>query len=204
VVEAARRLFLAHGYAGTTVADIAREAGVAVQSVYSAGTSKAALLQLVVDSAVAGDDEDVKLLDRDPFRAVGEEPDPTRQVEMIAALIASTQERSAAIQVVFRQAAAVDESIAESLDAELERRHATFAALIAAIPEHRLRQSRAESTDLAWAIGSSEVFLLLRTRRGWDPDHYLESMSRVLVDLLLTPIDPRATASTPRSSSSST
>jgi hypothetical protein len=59
---------------------------------------------------------------------------------MIAALIASTQERSAAIQVVFRQAAAVDENIAANLDAELERRHATFAALIATIPEHRLRQ----------------------------------------------------------------
>jgi AcrR family transcriptional regulator len=185
VVAAARRLFLAHGYTGTTVADIAREAGVAVQSVYSAGTSKAALLQLVMDSAVAGDDDDVKILDRDPFRAVADEPDPTRQVEMIAALIASTQERSAAMQVVFREAAAVDETIAAHLDAELERRHATFAALIATIPEDRLRQSYEESTDLAWAIGSSEVFLLLRTR-GWDPSHYLESMTRVLVELLLT------------------
>jgi AcrR family transcriptional regulator len=187
VVAAARRRFLAQGYSGTTVVDIAREAGVAVQSVYKAGTSKAALLQLVVDAAVAGDDEDVKVLDRDPFRAVTDEPDPVRQVEMMAALIASTQERSAAMQVVFRQAAAVDETIAANLDAELERRHATFAALIAAIPEDRLRHSRDESTDLAWAIGSSEVFLLLRTRRGWDPDHYLESMTRVLVDLLLTP-----------------
>jgi AcrR family transcriptional regulator len=187
VLDAAGRLFLARGYTGTTVADIAREAGVAVQSVYSAGTSKAALLQLVVDSAVAGDDADVEILDRDPFRAVAEEPDPTRQIEMIAALIAATQERSAPMQVVFRQAAAVDETIAANLDAELERRHATFAALIATIPEDRLRHSHEESTDLAWAIGSTEVFLLLRTRRGWDPDHYVESMTRVLVDVLLIP-----------------
>jgi AcrR family transcriptional regulator len=186
VVDAARHLFLTHGYTGTTVADIARAAGVAVQSVYSAGTSKAALLQLVMDSAVAGDDEDVKILDRNPFRAVAEEPDPIRKVEMIAALIASTQERSAAMQVVFRQAAAVDETIAAHLDAELERRHATFAALIATIPENRLRQPHDESTDLAWAIGSTEVFLLLRTRRNWDPDHYLESVSRVLIEILLT------------------
>ena len=106
---------------------------------------------------------------------------------MLAALIAATQERSAGIQVVFREAAAVDETIAANLDAELQRRHATFAALIATIPEDRLRRSHEESTDLAWAICSSEVFLLLRTRRGWDPDHYLESMTRVLVDALLVP-----------------
>jgi AcrR family transcriptional regulator len=187
VVEAARRLFLAQGYTGTTVADIAKEAGVAVQSVYTAGRSKAALLQLVVESAVAGDDEGVMLVDRDPFRAVAEERDPVRQVEMLATLIAATQERSAAVQLVFRQAAAVDDTIAANLDAELERRHATFATMVDMLPEHRLRQSPEETTDLAWAIGSTEVFLLLRHRRGWDPEHYRESITRVLVDQLLTP-----------------
>jgi AcrR family transcriptional regulator len=186
VVDAARRLFLARGYAATTVADIATEAGVAVQSVYKAGTSKAALLQLAMDATVAGDDEEVPLLDRDPFRAVIDEPDPERQVAMIAALIASTQERSAPMQIVFREAAAVDETIAARLDAELERRHETFAALVGAIPEDRLRHPRDESTDLAWSIGSSEVFLLLRNRRAWEADHYLASMTQVLVDVLLT------------------
>ena len=37
VVEAARGLFLTKGYVATTMAEIAREAGVALQSVYSAG-----------------------------------------------------------------------------------------------------------------------------------------------------------------------
>lgn len=185
VVDAARRLFLTRGYSATTIADIASEAGVAVQSVYKAGTSKAALLQSVVDVMVAGDDEDVQLLDRDPFRAVAEETDPERQVAMIAALIASTQERSAAIQIVFREAAAVDDTIAATLDAELERRHATFVGLVGAIPEDRLRHSPEVSTDLAWAIGSSEVFLLLRMRRGWDADQYREVMTQVLIDVLL-------------------
>src|SRR5437588_10112945 len=56
VVEAARRLFLARGYVATTVADIAKEAGVALQSVYNAGRSKADRLQHVPDLAVARDD----------------------------------------------------------------------------------------------------------------------------------------------------
>jgi len=53
VVEAARHLFLTRGYVATTVADIASEAGVALQSVYKAGQSKADLLHLVADIAVA-------------------------------------------------------------------------------------------------------------------------------------------------------
>ena len=47
VVEAARRLFLTKGYVATTMAEIAQEAGVALQSVYSGGKSKADLLHLV-------------------------------------------------------------------------------------------------------------------------------------------------------------
>ena len=52
VVEAARRLFLEKGYVATTMADIRKEAGVAIQSVYNAGRSKADLLHLVNDIAV--------------------------------------------------------------------------------------------------------------------------------------------------------
>src|SRR3974390_2602982 len=70
VVEAARRLFLARGYLATTMADGPREAGVALQSVYKAAQSKADLLHLIVDLAVAGDDQDVMLLERPSFAAI--------------------------------------------------------------------------------------------------------------------------------------
>jgi AcrR family transcriptional regulator len=186
VIAAAQRLFVARGYTDTTMGDIARTAGVALQSVYKAGSSKAELLQLVVDVVVAGDDEDVMMSDRPSFAAIAEDADPERQVRGMAALIASIQERSAPVQSVFRQAAAVDDTIAASLDRELRRRHESFAVLIGMISEHRLRQSREESTDTVWAIGSSEVYQLLRIRRGWDADHYREWLSRTLVEQLLS------------------
>src|SRR3954451_8997101 len=44
VVDAAGQLFLTRGYVATTMTEIAREAGVALQSVYAAGQSKADLL----------------------------------------------------------------------------------------------------------------------------------------------------------------
>ena len=185
VLAAAQRLFVAKGYKATTMADIAHEAGVAMQSVYKAGTSKAELLQRVIDLVVAGDDDDVMMTDRPSFAAIAAEANPIRQVQLLAELIADVQERSAPVQVAYRQAAAVDDTVAENLDAELRRRHETFATVIGMIREDRLRHSRDKSTDIAWAIGSSEVFLLLRTRLEWDSHHYLDWLSRTLVELLI-------------------
>jgi AcrR family transcriptional regulator len=192
VIAAAQRLFVSRGYRATTMEQIATEAGVAIQSVYKAGKSKADLLQRVVEVVVAGDDEQVLFADRPSFDAIAAEPDATRQIEMIAGLIASTQERSAPVQTAFREAAAVDDTVARNLDAELQRRHETIAAAVGMIAERRLRHSREESVDTVWAIGSSEVFLLLRTRRGWDADRYRAWLTRTLVDQLLVADDASA------------
>lgn len=192
VVEAARRLFLSKGYVATTMAEIAREAGVALQSVYSAGQSKADLLHLVTDVAVAGDDQQVMLLDRPSYAAIRDEPDPYRQVQMSAALTAETMERLSPVWIAYREAAAVDPKAAANLVAAHHRRHQTFAGMIDMIPEQHLRRSREEATDTAWAIGSIDVFLLLRTIQGWDAEHYAIWLSQTLTDQLLGPrADPR-------------
>jgi AcrR family transcriptional regulator len=189
VVEAASRAFVANGYTATTMADIAHEAGVALQSVYTAAQSKADLLHLVVDRAVAGDDDDVLMHDRRAFADIGAEPDAARQVEMIAALICTIQERSAPVQAAYREAAAVDPKVAASLEAAHRRRHETFTMIIRMLPAYRLRHSPEESADTTWAVGSSEVFLLLRNVRGWDAARYRAWLARTLVDLLLLPAD---------------
>jgi AcrR family transcriptional regulator len=185
VVEAARRLFLSKGYVATTMAEVAREAGVALQSVYSAGKSKADLLHLVTDLAVAGDDEDVLLLERPSFAAVADEPRPERQVQMIAALIIATLERLAPVWVAYREAAAVDPKAVANLVAAHRRRRETFGGMIHMLPEDRLRRPPEEAADTTWAIGSIDVFLLLRSIQDWDAEQYAEWLSRTLVDQLL-------------------
>jgi AcrR family transcriptional regulator len=186
VVEAARKLFLEQGYVATTMAAISREAGVAMQSVYSAGKSKADLLHLVVDLAVAGDHDEVMLVERPDFAAMAGEPDAPRQVEILAQLIAATLERLAPIWVAYREASAVDANAAANLDAAHRRRHETFAHMIRHIPESRLRRSWDESTDTAWAIGSIDVYLLLQSR-GWDAARYADWIRDTLVAQLLAP-----------------
>ena len=187
VVDAARELFLSRGYVATTMADIAREAGVALQSVYTAGQSKAELLHLVVDLAVAGDDQEVMLVERPTFAAVADEQDAERQVQMLAALIAATMERLEPVWIAYREAAAVDTKAADNLVAAHRRRRETFGAMIGMVPEQRLRHSHEQSADTMWAIGSIDVFLLLRTALEWDAAQYREWLSRTLVDQLVKP-----------------
>ena len=187
VVEAARELFLSRGYVATTMADIAREAGVALQSVYTAGRSKADLLHLVTDVAVAGDDQAVMLVDRPEYVAVAAESDAVRQVQMLASLIAATMERLAPVWIAYREAAAVDQKAASNLVAAHRRRRETFGTIIRMIPEERLRHPYDRSADTAWAIGSIDVFLLQRTVLDWEATEYAEWLSDTLADQLLTP-----------------
>ena len=191
VVQAAADLFVRNGYTGTTMADIAREAGVAMQSVYSAGRSKADLLQAAVQRAVAGDDAEVLVHQRPAFAAVADEPDPVRQIHLLADLACDIHRRSGPIQTAFRQAAAVEEAVAESLADEHRHRLETFGAIIRMLPADRLKHSPEECAETAWAVASAEVFLLLRTVRGWSWDEIREWLRRTLVDVLLDPSVPR-------------
>jgi AcrR family transcriptional regulator len=189
VVEAARDLFLSRGYVATTMADIAREAGVALQSVYTAGQSKADLLHLVTDLAVAGDQQDVMLVDRPQYAAVADEPDPVRQVEMLADLITATMERLAPVWIAYREAAAVDPKAAANLVAAHRRRRETFGALIRLIDERHLRQPYEQSADTAWTIGSIDVMLLQRTVLDRDPKAYAAWLRDTLVHELVRPVE---------------
>lgn len=186
VVEAAQRLFLERGYVATTMADIAHEAGVAMQSVYNAGQSKADLLHEVTNLVVGGDDEEVLLIDRPFVAAIAAESDPVRQVRLLAAALAGILERVAPLWEAYREAAAVDIGAAEHLANAHCLRRQTFGDFIALLPEERLRRPPDESADALWAIASVDVLLLLRTLPGWDPARYADWLGSTLVMQLLT------------------
>ena len=57
-------LFIAHGYAATTLEQIAAGAGVAAQTAYFHFGNKRTVLQQAVDVAAVGDDEPVAMLER--------------------------------------------------------------------------------------------------------------------------------------------
>ena len=77
IVHAAYRLFVADGYAVTTIQAIADEAGVAVQTVYAGFGNKRRVLDEVIEAAIVGDDP-TPVADRPEITALATEPDPRR------------------------------------------------------------------------------------------------------------------------------
>src|SRR5438093_9035691 len=84
ILEAAQRLFERQGYAATTIAAIAAEAGVALKTVYVAFESKSGLLHSLWHLLLRGDEDDVPVGERRWYRDVVEEPDPARQLRLTA------------------------------------------------------------------------------------------------------------------------
>ena len=76
MLEAATRLFGECGWAGTGMRDVARAAGVAVETVYANFGSKPDLLAAALDVAVVGDDAPIALAERPEFAGIGQRLTP--------------------------------------------------------------------------------------------------------------------------------
>src|SRR5689334_7067445 len=93
ILEAARRLFLARGYAAATMPAIAEEAGIALDTVYASVGKKPALLRLLVETAISGGEEAVESEARDYVREIRAEPDPEAKLRLYSAALARIQPR---------------------------------------------------------------------------------------------------------------
>ena len=127
LLTAAHRLFVANGWVGTGMRDVAVEAGVATETLYAYFSSKRVLFQAVVDMAVVGDDRPVAVADRPEFAAIGRGRHSVRTAAA-ARLLTAIHTRTAALAKVIREAAASDEEIADELDATRERQRHDVAA----------------------------------------------------------------------------
>src|SRR5437868_1898686 len=111
ILEAAQRLFERQGYAATTMAAIAAEAGVALKTVYVAFETKSGLLRALWHLLLRGDEADVPVADRAWYQEVVEEPDPVRQLGLNARNARTVKERAGALMGVIRNAAPADPDI---------------------------------------------------------------------------------------------
>lgn len=190
VLRAARRLFLDGGYAGTTVAAVAAEAGVSVETVYKAFGNKPGLVKAVFDVAIVGDMEDVPLLQREFVRQNMAEPDPRKRLMSYGAHLAATSRRTCPVQIVVRDAAASDAGGAEVWDQLQQERLAgmtAFASHLHAGGHLRAGVSMEEARDVLWAHTSVELWDLLVNRRGWDPERFGTWVAGQLIAALLPP-----------------
>ncbi|MDQ6524469.1 TetR/AcrR family transcriptional regulator [Nocardioides sp. LHD-245] len=168
IVGAASALFEQRGFVGTTIVDIAAEAGVAVQTIYQAYGSKVGLLGAAHDVALAGDDDPVALAERAWFLALRDAPSPAAAwQEALAALHLGTA-RVAPLYAAML-AAEADPDVAGLLVA-MRAQRAEFSRLlaeqVAACPGGE-GLDRARLADVIYAVESVESHALLVTQRGW-------------------------------------
>src|SRR6516164_3611385 len=93
IIRVARDLFVERGYGSTTVPDIARAAGVAVETIYASVGTKAELLHRAWDLTVGGDERDIVFHDRPEVLAIRNEPDLARRLMLHAAFSTRTAQR---------------------------------------------------------------------------------------------------------------
>src|SRR5919197_885014 len=112
ILEAAEQLFAERGYVGTSVAEIAEEARVALKTVYAVFGTKAEVLRGLWNLRMRGDEEPVPMPERPWYREIVDEPDPRRRLALVAHNSRVVRERTAHVTEIVRQAAPADEQIA--------------------------------------------------------------------------------------------
>ena len=188
VLEAARDLFLALGYAKTTMAAVAKKAGVSVETVYKAFGNKARLAKAVFDVAIVGDDEPVPMLQRERVARMRREPDPRRKLRMYGEHLAEAGPRAGRLQLLIRSAAATHPDASVIWDQMVQERLIGMTAFASHLHEEghlRPGVSLEEARDILWTYNSVELFDLLVVQRRWDPERYGVWIAEAMIAALL-------------------
>jgi AcrR family transcriptional regulator len=186
VLDTARRLFLSRGYAATTVAAVAADAGVSVESVYKAFGSKARLVLALFHDAVAGRGSESAESRADRLSA--EEGDPGRRLRAFGDLVAEVTPRVAPLMLLVRAAAESDAELRdvwEQMLSERLDRMAAHARRLADRGELRRGVTVEEARDVLWLYNAPEVYELMVIRRQWSPRRFGDWVGAAYVAALL-------------------
>jgi AcrR family transcriptional regulator len=190
VVLAAGRVFVERGYDGATIAAIATEAGVAVETVYRSASGKAGLLAAAVRAALAGGvaRSEVPREERPGIRAVIEETDPRARFTRYAEMITGVYRRAGPLLRVLNAAATSHEELAELRDAlELQRWEGQrrFAQVLADTGTLRPGLTPQTAADVIYTLQSPTVHDSMVLDRGWTPTAYRDWLADLLARALL-------------------
>jgi AcrR family transcriptional regulator len=178
IVGAAYRLFCERGYAGTTMAQIAEAAGVAVQTLYFVFHTKAALLSRAYDFAVTGDEQEPLIPQKQPwYAAMTAEPDPDRAIGHFVVGVGQILRRVTPLHVVALVAADGDadtERVMEFHEAWRADGYREVLKLLEAKASRRPGLTVERATDLLLLFAGMDVYHALVDGRGWTHDEWAE------------------------------
>jgi AcrR family transcriptional regulator len=192
VLQAAVDAFTERGWAGTTIADIAHAAGITAQAVHLSVGAKPALLIGAVQYAVAGDQPDVPLIEREPFRhAYAADADLAQRAVAFAAGTSEVYQRAGRLLLVLAQTAPIDAELAALWASARSARLADCRHLVD-LTSRRARPQQQRITDLLFVQSGPGVYSDLVGDRGWTHAAYRTWLTTT-VHTLLAPLSTERT-----------
>lgn len=162
ILDAAERRFVLQAFAGTRIDDIATEAGVAVPTVYKTFVNKKNVLFAALERAMTGTHVGGPVEEQAWWREQIEEPDPRRQLDLVARNARQIYERAAPILEVVRAAAPLDVDIArawEQLSTERLERSKQTARRFVAKAGKRAALGTGDTAVTLWVLTGPELYV---------------------------------------------
>ena len=188
ILDAAQRLFEEQGYAATTMAAIAKEAGVALKTVYVAFETKSGLLRALWHLLLRGDEGDAPVGERDWYLEVLNDPNPVRQLRLNARNSRVAKERMCQVFEVVRAAADTDPDIAvlwERIQSNYLDNQRAIIETIAGKKALKKGLDVDSATDILWTLNHPSLWQALVGDRGWTPERYEQWCADAAVAQLL-------------------
>jgi AcrR family transcriptional regulator len=177
IARAAYKLFCEHGYAGTTMAQIADAAGVAVQTVYFTFHTKPALLSRAYEVAVGGEPVPV-IPELQPWYAeMRAEPDITVALRAFVTGVGEIMRRVTPLYFAARVAADADADAARVMAFNENGRadgYREALELLRTKAEFRTGLSIERATDLLLLFVGMDVYHALVDGRDWSHDEWID------------------------------
>jgi AcrR family transcriptional regulator len=186
VTGAAQRLFLRDGFAATTIAAIAAEAGVSAETIYKAFGGKPGLVRALTGQALDGEGPVPAETRSDELQA--SEPDPRTIVRGWGKLAAEVAPRVSPILLLLRAAALTDPQMAElraDIDASRLSRMTRNARRLHQAGHLRAGMTADQAGEIMWTYSSPELYELLALRRRWPPEQYGAFIAEAMIAALL-------------------
>ena len=186
IIQAAKALFIEHGYPATTL-EATAAADTSLPTLYRLFSSKRALLKAVLDVSFGGDDQPVAFGNRPEVLAARAEPDPVALVRAFARIGRDFMERSSAIMHVLATAAQVDPDAAQLMEQIRRQRRTGQSRIVAALSARDALDPElefSEAVDITYVALSPDVHRILTVECGWTNEKYEQWLLRSLRALL--------------------
>ncbi len=184
IVQAAMHQLQEKGYADMTLESIAKEAGVAPQTVYAVCGSKKGVLAAILETSVESYEFD-KFRDSIPLKKQSEE-----RIRAISHFMTLLMEKQLPGFQLLRGMGVVSPELAEmENDYEMMLYDKSLRTILALREDGLLREDidPETATDIYWSFNSPGVHRRMTVLRGWSFERYTSWLAEMLSYLLLKP-----------------